>query len=294
MIVFGGETATGRVGETWALALDRMEWTLLAPSGAGPEARRDHSAIYDSVGGRMIVFGGTDPSPRNDLWGLSLTGAATWAEIPIADPKPSARSTHTAVYDGMVGQMIVFGGYGIDRAATTYLDDLWALSLSSAQPTWAAWNLSGSAPGHRAKHVSVYDPVGVQLVVFGGTDGAGKFGDPWLLPMPVTSETRWVQGVTPYTSKFGGAAVYDPKEKRMIAYGGFDYDGKLNPTLMLMYFPARGGSDWKFRTAQGPQPPARTAHTIVYAEDKAIVFGGLDATSRPLDDVWSLALPSCP
>jgi hypothetical protein len=56
-------------------------WTCLAPDGGPPPARQGHSAVYDPVGDRMIVFGGKGSSDelRNDTWILSFSGVTDLA-----------------------------------------------------------------------------------------------------------------------------------------------------------------------------------------------------------------------
>ena len=59
MIVFGGVVGGTRLGDVWALTLgDAPSWTQLTPSGTSPSARYGHSAIYDPVRDRMVVFSG--------------------------------------------------------------------------------------------------------------------------------------------------------------------------------------------------------------------------------------------
>jgi hypothetical protein len=62
MVVFGGYYYDGSdhyLNDVWALSLaGTPAWTQLTPSGTPPTARCYHSAIYDPVRDRMVVFGG--------------------------------------------------------------------------------------------------------------------------------------------------------------------------------------------------------------------------------------------
>jgi hypothetical protein len=64
MILFGGDTTFGPLttpnDEVWALRLDQTPtWVFLSPSaGAPPPKRYGHTAIYDNVLNRMVVYGG--------------------------------------------------------------------------------------------------------------------------------------------------------------------------------------------------------------------------------------------
>src|SRR5258706_5273345 len=72
MIVFGGNDGA-LSNQVWALSLSGPPaWTLLTPIGTPPSPREAHAAIYDPIGDRMIVFGGTDGTLRNEVWSLSL------------------------------------------------------------------------------------------------------------------------------------------------------------------------------------------------------------------------------
>jgi hypothetical protein len=58
LITMGGMSQTLQ-GGVWALTLSGTPtWTSLNPSGSGPGPIRWHSAIYDPMGDRVIVFGG--------------------------------------------------------------------------------------------------------------------------------------------------------------------------------------------------------------------------------------------
>jgi len=50
-------------------------WVELHPDGAPPSSRELHTAVYDPIGDRMVVFGGLDgANALNDVWALSLAG----------------------------------------------------------------------------------------------------------------------------------------------------------------------------------------------------------------------------
>jgi hypothetical protein len=179
MIVFAGFDGARR-NDVWALSLSGVPtWVPLLPSGVAPSTRSNHSAIYDPVRDRMLVFGGSDGSLRDDLWALSLAGAPEWSQLAPSGSPPAARGGHAATYDPVRDQMVVFGG---DDA--TFLDDSWALSLAGV-PTWTPLTPTGSVPPGRRYHSAVYDPWGNRVVVFGGWNGyyrddaaALTWGDP--------------------------------------------------------------------------------------------------------------------
>ena len=124
-----------------ATAADDGTW-IAAPQ---PTARFCHTAIYDPVRDRMVVFGGYDGGYRNDVWALSLAGSPAWSELAPGGTPPSARDAHTAIYDPVRDRMVVFGGY--DGASLR--NDVWALSLSGS-PAWSELAPAGTPPVARS------------------------------------------------------------------------------------------------------------------------------------------------
>jgi hypothetical protein len=71
MVVFGGlGGSTGN--DAWALSLaGSPAWSELSPTGSPPSAHHGHTAIYDPVRDRMVVFGGVGGGVLDDVWALS-------------------------------------------------------------------------------------------------------------------------------------------------------------------------------------------------------------------------------
>jgi hypothetical protein len=181
MVVFGGfggfNPSPFSFNDVWALSLaGSPTWTQLTPAGTPPSARYGHSAIYDPVGDRMVVFGGYNGSMINDVWALSLAGSPTWTRLTPAGTLPSVRYGHTAIYDLVRDRMVVFGGYGASS-----LNDVWALSLARS-PTWTQLTPAETPPSARYRHTAIYDPARDLMVVFGGLLGSGyDLSDCWVL-----------------------------------------------------------------------------------------------------------------
>lgn len=165
----------------WTLDLATDRWCALSAAGPAPAARSAHSAIYDPIGDRVILFGGsfariTEENRFSDeLWELRLSGKAAWRRLDLVGPKPGAREEHCAVYDPGRREMLIYGGVG---AGTDYakgqivaLHDAWALSLDGA----FGWRRLPDHPmrsgrwGHRA----VFDPQHSRMIVSGGWGGMG-------------------------------------------------------------------------------------------------------------------------
>src|SRR6516162_437860 len=116
----------------------------------------------------MVVFGDqTDVGFVNDVYVLDLTSAPpTWSKPAVSGPAPSARYHHTAVFDTVHQQMIVFGG----NDGKTELSDTYVLSLST--PSTFTWTgpLFAFGPLKRQLHCAILDPIGSRMVIFGGLD----------------------------------------------------------------------------------------------------------------------------
>jgi hypothetical protein len=185
IVLFGGENDDyPNPTETWALSMSGTPtWTELAPGGTRPVGRRGHSAIYDPVGDRMVIFGGNDVSygPLDDAWALSLSGSTAWTELAPGGAGPQHRVAHTAIYDPMRHRMLVFGGYDNIRR-DEYYNDVWGLSLSPGSSAWT--QVPGPSPTQRARCTAVYDSVRDRMLVFGGTSKHhGINGDVWALSL---------------------------------------------------------------------------------------------------------------
>src|SRR5206468_11243449 len=92
MVVFGGYDG-GYRNDVWALSLaEGTAWSTLASPGSPPSARCFHTAIYDPVRDRMVVFGGYDAGGRDnddDLGALALAGTRAASALAAAGPPPS-------------------------------------------------------------------------------------------------------------------------------------------------------------------------------------------------------------
>src|SRR5262249_4971331 len=131
LLVFGGmDPLDNYLDDVWALSLSGTPtWTRLSPPRPEPAARAGHTATYDPVRDRMVVFGGrVGGTPLNDVWELSLAASPAWSQVtPSGSPPDSGQA---AVYDPVRGRMLVFAG---DDSKSGL--DVWALSLSET-PAW--------------------------------------------------------------------------------------------------------------------------------------------------------------
>ncbi|HET9325652.1 MAG TPA: T9SS type A sorting domain-containing protein [Candidatus Eisenbacteria bacterium] len=169
-----------RYGGVWALNLSgRPRWQALTPAGPSPAPRSAHSAVYDPMHDRVIVFGGSTSgleSCSDELWELRLQGRGAWRKLELPEPRPGGREEHSAVVDSRRQEMLIYGGFGdcieYGRAGTLALHDGWALSLGDA-PVWRRLP-DGPERAGRWGHRAVFDPQHSRMIVAGGWGGMGS------------------------------------------------------------------------------------------------------------------------
>ncbi len=299
MIVFGGSDDSGYRNDVWALNLSGTPaWSALSPTGTLPTARQGHTAIYDPVRDRMVVFGGSDGRlgtfSLNEVWALSLSGTPGWSALSPSGTLPNGRYSHTAIYDPMRDRMVVFGGADDSGSINNVC---WALSLSGT-PAWSALSPTGTLPSAHYGHTALYDPTRDRMVVFGGYDGSGFRNDVWALGLSGTPAWSALSptGTLP-AGRDGHTAIYDPVRDRVVVFGGFD--GGPEPVIFglndVWALSLSGTPGWGALSPTATMPTRRDGHTAIYdpVRDCMIVFGGSEYSARR-NDVWALSLSGTP
>ena len=146
MLIFGGAGApTGRWDDMWAFDLATATWSDLSPDQR-PSGRSFPTHIYDPVGHRALVFGGSPSGSQvsDELWSFDLA-TNTWEILAVEAETPEAREGAAAVYVPSEGRMILFAGRGDDGN----LNDLWTLDGLGTVPTTVgeAGQMVPSEPG---------------------------------------------------------------------------------------------------------------------------------------------------
>jgi hypothetical protein len=292
MIVFGGIGDTS-LNDTWALSLSGTPtWTEVSPAGSPPSARRGHTAVYDTVRDRMLIFGAGSPFSRNETWALSLSGSPTWTEVSPAGTPPIGRLYHAAIYDPVHDRMLVFGGWEVPAR----LNDIWVLSLGGV-PTWMELTPEGISPSERMHHTAIYDPGRERVLVFGGTDDKAYRNDTWMLSLGDAPTWAEVAPAIAPKATGGHTAIYDPKRERMIVFGGGERplnEGHVrNDTWVLSLGET---PTWTELSPAGTLPSARNFHSAIYdpLRDRMIVFGGWNDIFPYFNDTWALSLAGPP
>jgi len=287
LIVFGGLADTVKFADVWALSLaGTPSWTQILPSGPGPSARSGHVAIFDPVGDRMIVFGGSDVGACNDAWALSLSGTPTWNQIAQPGEIPPPTTEATAVYDPTPGRLVVYGGFD---GGAVLSDDIWVLSLDSLR--WTRLEPVGDQPPARYRHSATYDVTRDRMILFGGSD-PNRENDVWALDL--SGAAAWTQLPdlgTPW-DRGSQAAIYDPLTQRMVLFGGAEGSAVRNNTRVLRL---TGTQRWSTLSFADSVPGGRVRYSALHdpVRSRMIIFGGWDFNTF-LNDTWAMTLSGTP
>jgi hypothetical protein len=285
LIVYGGaQDNLYATNDTWAYSLTGGGWSFL---GQGPHTLQSHTAVFDPIANRMIVFGGrADGVAQNSVYSLSLTGTPTWSGISPTGTGPVGLYQHTAIFDVPRNRMIVYGG---STEFTGLMGDtIWVLSLAGT-PSWSQLIASGARPPARWQHTAVFDAPRNRMLVFGGyTDFSNTLADPTVWALDLAGPPAWSPlsvggGATPMADH---VAVYDPSRDAMLAAG---QDLSSVQALNLSSSPS-----WGALGLVGPAPAGRLGAAAAFdtGNDRWVVTSGYNGPYR--NDVIALSFPSTP
>ena len=242
---------------------------------AGAPLRSGHSAVWDDVGKKMIMFGGADDVDyTNDLWWYEPV-SNTWTQK-IASGAPDSPSPRSApmVWDQAGERAIMFGG---DIGGGGNNEMWWYYPVSN---TWIQ-KYTSSTPSARYVHSIVWD--GEKMIMFGGY-GSGYRNDLWWYePISNTWTEKIVQDApgSP-SSRWAHSAVWDPEGERMLIFGGYALSGFTNE--LWAYYPL--SNTWTAITPVGTAPVARMQAAMVWDGQKVVMFGGAPEFVGLQNDLW--------
>lgn len=205
-----GNTYT--LGETWELKLGATAVWRRLPDFAG---RHGHSAVYDSLGDRLLIYGGSFNeyveyagwTNRTYATLLSLSGATEqWSTLNPVGIAPGPRHKHSAVMDASHQRMWLYGGAASTNyegyVSGAYRDSLWALDLSGV-PAWIHCPKSGDWPPLANHGILTLDAAESALTLLPSA-GYSPTVDRWR--RPTTDTGGWTltpaTGVWPYGWQF--------------------------------------------------------------------------------------------
>ncbi len=287
-------------------------WRSLFASGPPPRAR--HAMVYDSVHGKMVLFGGASGDTQyNDTWELIVHGPEFPRQPQNTNGPACGEVSFSAAVTG-VGPLqyqwrkdgfdLFEGGRFVGVNSPTlrvtglrFADEgVYQLAVTSAcgestsagaalrvDAPWTHHIVNGPQP--RAANAMAYDESRGVSVLFGGGNSSGGpsretwewNGNSWLL--------RAVSGPTP---RWGHGMVYDPDRRKVLLFGGNRNRGD-NPADFLRDTWEWDGRAWKLLATNGPSPRASFALAYDSVVRRTVLYGGQNGVGgggQWLYDTW--------
>ena len=244
---------------------------------SGPSARQRLAMGFDERRGVTLLRGGQCDNPASgtqelctDQWQF---GPTTWQ--PRTTPTgPVARSGAALGWDGITGNLLLFGGQ-------LRIGDASSMSAETWQWNGTAWTqkLPAQSPPARALGTLAYDPARRRVVLFGGvTNGDMALDDTW-----EWDGTAWTPRVfdTSPTAREGHGMVYDQKRSRIVVHGGLA--GGMYAADTWTY----DGNTWTLADI-GRGMPVRAYFAMAYDSDRGaiVLHGGESPGVEALSDTW--------
>ncbi len=245
LILFGGNLfpADVPVSDVWEFDLASSTWAPLTPGGTPPIARNGHSAVYDSVYGSMLVFGGANDF-TGDLFDdvhrliLPAAGPPAWQALSVSGTLPVPRDRHTAIFDPDSSRMIVFGGTDNGAFGNPFTNELSALSLDAGSSVvWTRLASQLDVPAPRAGHAAVYDAANRQIVVFGGQLEGTPNADYRVWTLSLDGMNVWNEITLPAPRcgpRMYAAAAFDAARLQLLLVGGNSGAGNNDPEIWAL------------------------------------------------------------
>lgn len=283
LTLFAGrpDRETGTV-DRWAW--DGRQWSS-TPMLPGP--RNDASVFHDSQRGRLVLFGGSYATERDDLWRWDGIGWTAGDER----HRPPARSCAGIAYAPDTDTAVLFGG----QTRTECLSDTWSFDGAD----WRECQPPGRPPPSRSKSPLAYDSVRHRWVMFGGfvqdVHGTSCHGDTWEFDGSAWTEHRPAHSPA---ARRGHGLAFDSRRGRTVLFGGWSSgwgDGVYRRDTWEW-----DGSDWR-ETPDPDGPLGREQPGMVFDEGRGVtvLFGGASCCSTwaggtaggrgvpgGLDDLW--------
>ena len=173
-IVTHGFASSGRFDDSWALDVTTDTWSEVSPADERPIERCLMRAIWDTLRNRVVIYGGqtTEEPFLDDLW--TLSSGRGWTTVQ-REPRPSARTFYSFVFDGTRDEALLFGG----NTATGPQNDIWTFHIQDE--FWTSEEPDGERPSARFGHDAVFLEDSSTMLIFGGNDGSDDLNELWEL-----------------------------------------------------------------------------------------------------------------
>jgi Galactose oxidase, central domain len=218
------------------------------------------------------------PTPTN-----AAVAQRGWSQVVAANSDPPARYDHSAVFDPVRQQLVIFGGRDTETFGDTWIFD-------RATRIWRTVDAAGPAP--RFGHGAVYDAAHRRMLIVKG-QGADFFNDVWAFDLDHETWTELKandRGATAPRPRYGQSAVLDSQGRVLISHG-FSDQGRFDDTWAFDVATAR----WVNLTPMsGAKPLKRCLHVLIYetTADRIILYGGCSSGFGPCPqgDLWAFDL----
>ncbi len=279
------------------------KWSRVPIAGLKPPPLAFHTATYDPLRQRLIVYGGLidrrgnesqQPADGNTLWLLDLSGQGklAWSRETVHG-NPVDRFAHAAVYVPAFDALVVSGGAEtFDRSTSSN----YALYLGEEPMRWE--RLANAGFSARAGHALAFDEAASRLLAYGGLhDLSNLKGTREMVALDVSAgladSRQWarVTTATPGLARGLMAAAYDPVSRLWWVHGGIEANNRFVRDLSVLDLkPAR--PEWTRTQVVYNGPLERFGHTAALDASRGrIVFqGGTPDNAITLRDTRSLVI----
>lgn len=291
VVLFGGSGSGGHRADTWEW--DGSAWAVRSPVNV-PSARADHTLTFDTVRGKIVMYG-------RDLWEWDGTNWTLRPEV-----GPGARSGAAIVYDAPRSTSVLFGGLIDDTWA--WNGTQWLLEIPASGPPSAhsvigydagrgttlmhssggTWQWDGNSHWTQ-KVLTTAQPVKLDTLVYDSGRrrlvGTGRPTDQ-VVPFDTWEwdGTSWTKKASFSVYRDGVALAYDAERGKVVLFGG--QQGGTYPAETWEW----DGTSWSMKTPTTTVPLGRSHHAMAYdaVRKKVVMFGGFNATAQPnlLRDTW--------
>jgi N-acetylneuraminic acid mutarotase len=215
IVLFGGVSTSGRLGDTWIYDVTANTWTDAAPR-TSPQVRSDMGITYDSDSKKIVIFSGYGEEDKiyEDTWVYDTT-SNTWAQK-TPETHPIARYGGAMVYDTYMKKTLLFGGH---LSTGGYENEIWAYDY--LKDDWEKLETQNKPP-IRYWHDMAYDPEGNRIILFGGTGAGSDLDDTWIYSCRSQSWSRVISSETPGKRSLPSLA-YVVSMKKTVLFGGAQF-----------------------------------------------------------------------
>lgn len=181
LVLFGGETDTGCVNDTWicTVAPHQACWKIAALNGPSPPCRSSHSATSIMASGRLIIFGGENyhngvSEYRHDTWSAHVVKEeVVWSELmPVSSLRPPPRAGGARVVGN---HLIVFGGDNLQKEGQEVLGDTWIGLFNQDSIDWKEISCEASSKAPSGRYGYSSNVLDGSIILFGGVGVQEQF-----------------------------------------------------------------------------------------------------------------------